>query len=885
MQFHVSALLAGLLGLSLYSAPVQAQRTVRSINTDWQFHHGELHSLADTAGWERVSLPHTWNVADVTDDMPGYYRGPGWYKKILYVPASWKGRHVQLRFEGVGQTAAVYVNGKPAGSHVGGYTAFVVPLDDLLLQGDSLTANEILVRADNSYNDDIPPLSADFTFYGGIYRDVFLETAGATHFALNDYAGPGIYIHIPQVSATEAQVAVSGSIAGAGAGLRVRMQVTDADGNIVAQQETKLKKGDTSFRIAIPVIKTPHLWSPEDPYLYQVTASLLPEKGREVLDAVSQPLGLRWFSFDAEKGFFLNGKAVKLVGASRHQDYPGLGNALPDAQGVRDMELLKAMGANFVRIAHYPQDPAVLAACDRLGLLASVETPEVNRVTESAAFAQNSQHMQVEMIRQNFNHPSIIIWGYMNEVMLVPRYDNGSAARKAYNATVYAQARALDSITRKEDPSRYTLLPCHGDFDRYHSIGLTKIPQLLGWNLYQGWYGGDFSGLDAFLDRHHKDLPGVPLLLTEYGADADERLRSFAPVRFDKTVDYAVAYHKHYLKAVMDRPFVAAAMIWTLVDFNSEGRTESTPHINSKGLADTERKPKDVYYYYQSHLLQTPFVKIASRGWDVRAGVALGDTALYCKQPVEIYSNQPEVTVLLNGRMLQTVAPVNGVAKVEVPFVNGLNELEASSGAACRDVVNIQFHLVPADLRSVVLPFTSLHVNLGDARYFTANGVAWLPEQPYHPGSWGYVGGKVYKMERSQVPYGSGKDILGTDLDPLYQTQRVGLDTFRLDVPDGMYAVTLHFCELLSDRERQQLVYNLNGGAEETAGKAHRRAFDVLVNGSVVLEGIGNGNELVPERAFSTKVMVAVHGGQGIVVTFRALAGEDVLNALEVEKI
>ncbi|HEY0273419.1 MAG TPA: glycoside hydrolase family 2 TIM barrel-domain containing protein [Chitinophaga sp.] len=886
MQFHVSIFLAGLLGLGLSSTPAQAQqRIIRSIPSDWQFHRGDLHSPADTSGWERVSIPHTWNATDVTDDVPGYYRGPGWYKKTIYVPASWKQQTVQLYFEGVSQTAEVYVNGQKAGAHTGGYTAFAVPVGGLLHYSDSLTANEIMVRADNSYREDIPPLSADFTFYGGMYRDVYLEVANVTHFDMNDHAGPGIYITTPVVTAGKAQVMIRGAVANAGAGLSVLTTVADASGKTVARQETKLKAGVPDFSISLPVITAPHLWSPEDPYLYRVTATLLRTREHTPLDEVSQPLGLRWFSFDADKGFFLNGKSVKLIGASRHQDYPGLGNALPDAQGVKDMELLKAMGANFVRIAHYPQDPSVLAACDRLGLLASVETPEVNGITESAAFARNSQNMQVEMIRQNFNHPSIIIWGYMNEVLLRPRYEKGSPERKAYNAQVYAQAVALDSLTRREDPTRYTMLPCHGDFDGYNSVGLTKVPMLLGWNLYQGWYGGNFAGLDAFLDQHHKDLPGMPLLLTEYGADADDRLRSFAPVKFDKTQEYANAYHAHYLKAVMDRPFVAAAMIWTLADFNSESRTESTPHVNSKGITNAYRKPKDTYYYYQSHLVQQPYVRIASRGWDTRAGIAASDTALYCTQPVEIYTNQPSVTVSLNGQVLQTATPTNGVATVQVPFVNGRNELEASAGAAPHDMAFIQFQLIPASLRSTALPFTAIHINVGDARFFTDKGVTWLPEQAYQPGSWGYIGGTVYKMGHSQIPYGSGKDILGTDQDPLYQTQRAGLDTFRLDVPDGAYAVTLHFCELLSNREREQLVYNLGGGGEETSGKLHSRVFNVLVNGTPVLEGIGNNNELQPERAFATKVIVSVNGGKGIILSFKAVQGETILNGLEVEKI
>lgn len=896
------------LGFSI-AVQTQAQRVVSSINTGWQFHKGDVTGFAGFVQWEQVNLPHTWNAQDVMDDSPGYYRGPAWYSKKLYLNSSWRNKIVYIFFEGAGQVADVYINGKKVGTHTGGYTAFAYPIQSYLNFGDSTASaaanlNEIDVKVDNSYNDDIPPLSADFNFYGGLYRDVYLVATDSLHFDMDDHGSPGISITTPFVSANKASVQVKGSVVNPGLtpkNLYVLTRIVDAEGNLVDRRLTVLQAttGNNSFVQQFESIGYPKLWSPENPYLYRVITTVSEgSMTNRVLDQVSQPLGFRWFRFDADDGFFLNGKHYKLVGSSRHQDYPGKGNAVPDVLQVKDLELLKAMGANFVRIAHYPQDPAILEACDRLGLLASVETPIVNRITESDAFAQNCKNMQVEMIRQNMNHPSVIIWAYMNEVLLQPRYESGSEERAAYVKQVYELAKALDSITRQEDSARYTMIPCHGDFEAYNQSHLTTVPMLVGWNLYHGWYNGELSDFGKFLDMHHRILPNKPVLVSEYGTDADVRLHALdAPLRFDKTVEYNNRFHQIYWPAIQQRNFVAGAMIWTLEDFGSEARAESTPHINSKGILTAYRQPKDVYYYYQSQLAQQPYIQIGSRNWRNRSGIAVSDSALYCMQPVEIYTNQPHVTVKLNGQFLDSVETDNGIARVEVPFINGNNELEAFAtvhDSLVRAIANIEFKLIPADLKSTALPFTDIHVKLGDKRYFTddSTGITWLPEKQYTPGSWGYTGGKVFALKNSLLPYGTNKNILGTTLDPLYQTQRTGLDYFRFDVPDGQYAVTLHFCELLSNKEQEALPYNL--GADKTEKKergntrepsATGRRFNVWVNDMQLLQGLGNDGYLQPLQPFVTTMQLEVTDGKGIVVNFMPLKGESILNAIEVVRL
>ena len=580
----------------IFLSAVQAQqRTVFTINSNWLFFRGDTATRGQNSNWTQVSIPHTWNAEDVMDEEPGYYRGDGWYKKTIYIPADWKEKEIYLYFEGANQMTEVFVNGKPVGKHTGGYTAFSFPVSAYLnfaSQGNA--ANELVVKVNNSHSENVPPLSADFTFYGGLYRDVYLKAINKVHFDADNYASSGVFISTPVVTASNAAVTVKGAfINGSNSkkNVLVSQKIYDAAGHLFAEEKSSFKVNANqkiNFAQVFKNIKGQHLWSIEDPYLYRVVSTITDASTNQSLDEVSNPLGFRWFAFDAEKGFLLNGTAVKLVGASRHQDFKGLGNALPDAMHVRDVELLKQMGGNFLRVAHYPQDPAVLEACDRLGILASVETPIVNRITESEEFAANAKNMHLEMIRQNYNHPSLIIWTYMNEVLLVPRYDRGSDKQEAYFKAVAKLAQDIEDLTRKEDTARYTMIPNHGNWELYNRVGLTRIPRLVGWNLYLGWYGGALEDFGKFLDQHHKTLPDKPLLVTEYGSDADGRLHSFSPERFDKTVEYTTNFHKVYLREMMDRPFVAAAIIWNLAEFNSEQRAETTPH--SAGSARTIRR-------------------------------------------------------------------------------------------------------------------------------------------------------------------------------------------------------------------------------------------------------------------------------------------------------
>nr|MDQ3309005.1 hypothetical protein [Gemmatimonadota bacterium] len=431
---HLSQRLALLLLLSAAithpatgQAPAGPDVRVRhTINDGWKFLAGGVEfaekQLISAAGWESVTLPHTWNASDPFDDTPSYRRGVGWYRRTLKLDDSLRGKRLFLYFEGVNQKADVFVNGAFAGGHRGGYTAFAVDVTRLVNFDSVGSENLIAVQVDNSHDPQVPPLSVGFALYGGIYRDVWLVATDPVHVKVTDHASPGVYVSTPRVSRERAEVRLRGTVVNstqAPQRLRVVSTIVDSAGARVATISSPLTVragNEATFAQNFPAVRNPRLWSPDRPYLYAVDTEIY--DGDRLVDRVRNPLGFRWFRFDPARGFFLNGERLQLRGTNRHQDFQGLGSALSNRQHVRDLEIIKEMGANFLRLAHYPQDPAVLEAADRLGLLIWEELPVVNYVTISEEFTRNSQQMLREMIRQHHNHPSVILWGTMNEVFL-----------------------------------------------------------------------------------------------------------------------------------------------------------------------------------------------------------------------------------------------------------------------------------------------------------------------------------------------------------------------------------------------------------------------------------------------------------------------------------
>jgi beta-galactosidase len=585
------------------------------------------------------------------------------------------------------------------------------------------------------------------------------------------------------------------------------------------------------------------LWSPDDPYLY--TVQCVVRVNGKVVDEVEQPLGFRWYSFDADNGFYLNGKQLSLRGTNRHQDYKNLGNAVPDSLHVHDMELIKGTGFNFVRLAHYPQDPSVLEAADRLGILIWEEIPIVNYITNSPQFRENSLSMLTDMIRQHRNHPSVILWGYMNEIFLrVPK-----GADELYPATV-ALAKELDKTARAEDPTRPTVMAMHQS-ELYNTYGLADVPSVVGWNIYQGWYSGDVTGFGKFIDDQHQRYRKRPVIISEYGANGDLRLHSLDPRRFDSTAEYQRQLHESYIDQIDKRPFIAGSALWSTFDFGSEFRGETIPHVNQKGLFTFDRRAKEVDYFYKARLSKSPLVRIATRDWPVRAGRP--DT----KYDVEVYSNLPAVELFVNGRAEGERSIESGRAHWSLTFRPGSNLLIARSkidGRILSDSTTVEF-------QPVTVASPEIRINVGsNADFIDRSGHTWLADQSYTAAGWGAVGtGAKFVYSASD-----DRNVLGTDDDPLYQTMQMGLSGYKVDVPSGTYEVQLLF-------------------AEKKFMLAGQRVFNVAINGKLVITSLDLAAKPGPLRPYSAHFKVTTAGG--INIEFTSLKGEPILSGLFVRDL
>jgi len=882
-----------LISLFLFQGTLFAQdsRIESSINSNWKFIKKDvnyLEILKTDSGWKEINIPYSYNAVDAFDDKPGYYRGKTWYKKTLYLDKSERDKNIYLYFEGAYQEVNVYVNGKLAGQHVGGFTRFCFDITKLVNLDKGSNENEILVSVNSRENEDIPPLRADFTFYGGIYRDVYLISTSKTQFSLNDFASNGVYITTPEVSMNSAKVNIRSIITRKDDQESVVLKNTllDAEGKIVLEKSEilKLSAVENNFKTAFD-LKNPKLWSIDTPYLYTLNSALFDPKTKKEIDFVSNTLGFRWFSFNADKGFSLNGEHIKLIGTNRHQDYEGLGNALPDYLHYADIINLKKMGGNVLRIAHYPQDPVVLEMCDKLGIVASVEIPIVGDITVSEGFTNNCLNMMEEMVKQNYNHPSVFIWAYMNEILLRDRGENDKWAWKADKVRELAQK--IDDKTRALDPYRYTMIPNQGTFEDYYDAGLCAIPMIVGWNLYYGWYEPDFKGFDEYLALHREKLPNKPVLITEYGAGGDPRLHTFDPRRFDFSVEWETIYHQYYLKVLNKLDFVAGGMVWNLNDFGSEQRIDAVPHVNNKGLLSFNRVPKEPYYFYEVNLSKKPVVVIGSKSWDIRSSVSDSVNNQVATMPVTIYSNMASVQLELNGKSLGAKTIVDNQAIFQVPFVDGTNALVAKGITAeleLIDVANISFKVIP--FKTINASFDYINVDAGSHMFFTENTThrTWLPDKPYSVGSWGYVGGEAYKeTTRYGFKYTSSSSILNTENDPLYQTQRIKPEAYKFDVPSGEYIVELHFAELLSKDKPKSLVYNL--GSDNIPAEAKEREFSVSINKQMVVNRLNLTKQVGDFIPFVQKNKVIVTDSKQIVIEFSEIKGDAIVSGISIRKI
>ena len=570
-------------------------------------------------GWEftgpdgtttTVDLPHTWNARDGQDGGNDYWRGTCIYRTHFAAPQFNTASHqVWIQFDGVNASAHVVLNGSPVCNHDGGYSTFRANITELLRD-----ENELTVEVDNSKNDRVYPQKADFTFYGGIYRDVSLMVVSKNHFTLDYFGGPGIRI-TPTVQGADASVQVTTWHDGEG---EVSIELLDAAGNTVATG----KGPDITLTIF-----NAHLWNGvKDPYLYSCKARLV--VNGTVEDETTTRFGVRSFKVDPKKGFFLNGKSYPLHGVSRHQDRKGLGNAITREMHDEDMALIKEIGANTIRLAHYQHDQYFYDLCDEVGMVVWAEIPYISEHMPNGR--ENTISQMKELIIQNYNHPCIVCWGVSNEITISTKDKKD----------MLDNHRQLNDLCHEMDKTRLTTLACYamcGPFNRS-----AHITDMVSWNLYLGWYVPGFILNDLWMGFFHLCFPNRPFGYSEYGAEGMPNLHSTHPHRGDHTEEYQAKYHEYMLRCFKRHPWMWATHVWNMFDFAADARDQGgEPGTNHKGLVTFDRKTKkDSFYLYKAWWSDEAFVHICSKRFVERTG----STAT-----VKVYSNQSTVALYVNG--------------------------------------------------------------------------------------------------------------------------------------------------------------------------------------------------------------------------------------------
>ena len=624
-----------LIALTAWLAALSAgaQRHEQLLNDNWQFRLGHQ---VERGSAVRVDLPHTWNAVDALSGRTDYKRGLGHYERRLFVPAGWEGQRLYLRFEGANSVADLFVNGRHVGQHRGGYGAFVFEITDYVNYGK---ANNLRVSVNNAETLDLMPLVGDFNFYGGLYRDVHLVRTGPACISLLDHGSPGVRLVQDSVSRDYAAVRALVSLSNgsdAAVSAEVRLRLLDGDREVAAQRLALTLPADSSIESELPVsLRRPHLWDGRrDPFRYRAEVSLWRD-GQEV-DRVEQPLGLRHYRIDPEHGFFLNGRHLPLRGVCRHQDRSEVGNALRREHHDEDAAIMAEMGANAVRLAHYPQAEYFYDLMDRYGFIVWAEIPFVGPGGYSdegfvnlPAFRQNGRQQLVELIRQHYNHPSIVVWGLFNELSM-----------RGDNPVPYIEE--LNDLAHREDPTRPTVAASNTDG------ALNFVTDAMAWNRYDGWYGGTPADLGRWLDRMHAAHPDLRIAISEYGAGASlyhqqDTLVKAVATSFWHPENWQTHYHMANWRELSARPFVWGSFIWNLFDFGAAHRHEGDRvGINDKGLVTFDRRMrKDAFYFYKANWNKDePLLYLAERRTTRRTRPM---------QTFMAFTNQAEAELFVNG--------------------------------------------------------------------------------------------------------------------------------------------------------------------------------------------------------------------------------------------
>ena len=591
-------------------------RQIYNFNTKWGFSKEALEAPTTMPErWNWVNIPHTWNNIDGQDGGNDLYRGTAFYAKELEKMDLPKADRYFLEIQGANSSAILYINGKKLANHDGGYSTWRVDITDALED-----KNLFVFEVDNSQNDRVYPQNADFTFYGGIYRDLNIIAVSESHFDLEYYGTPGIKV-TPEVVGKDAKVEVEVFVKNEKETQKLVYTLKDAEGNVVAEKETPASETVASFEI-----ENVHLWhGKKDPYLYTAEVCLKDEE--EVLDNVSARFGCRTFEIHPENGFILNGEEYPLRGVSRHQDRWGIGNALLKEHHDEDMDLICELGATTIRLAHYQHDQYFYDLCDERGIVVWAEIPYIS--THMPNGRENTISQMKELVVQNYNHPSIIVWGLSNEITM--HGDSDEDLRE--NHVI------LNDLVHEMDKTRLTTMACVSMCSMDDPY--VQIPDTVSYNHYFGWYGGDTSQNGPWFDEFHAKYPNIPIGCSEYGCEA-LNWHTSDPQQGDYTEEYQAYYHEELIKQFFTRKYMWATHVWNMFDFGADSRNEGGENgQNHKGLMTFDRKyKKDSFYAYKAWLSDDPFVHICSKRYVDR----VEETT-----KVTVYSNQPEVELFANG--------------------------------------------------------------------------------------------------------------------------------------------------------------------------------------------------------------------------------------------
>ncbi|MDD5934865.1 MAG: glycoside hydrolase family 2 TIM barrel-domain containing protein [Clostridiales bacterium] len=626
-------------------------------NNGWKFSKEDkdmtIGSIINQGTWEDVTIPHTWNGIDGQDGGNDYYRGTCLYVKQLKKSELSEYEDVYLEFEGANSSADVYINGEKVGHHDGGYSTWRVKITENLKE-----ENEITVAVDNAPNDYVYPQRADFTFYGGLYRNVSILCVPKARFDL-DYFGSQAVKVTPIVEGSTANVEVETFLTGCSENEILTYTISDGE-SIIVEQTCKADQTTTNF-----TIENVHLWNGrKDPFLYTLNVTLSNENG--VLDTRSIRFGCRTFKIDPDKGFFLNGESYPLRGVSRHQDRPEIGNALLPEHHEEDIDFIYELGATTIRLAHYQHDQYFYDLCDEKGFVLWAEIPYISEHLPKGR--ENTISQMKELIVQNYNHPSIFVWGLSNEITMAGASD----------ADLIENHRILNDLAHEMDKTRLTTIAvvsmCPME-DEY-----VRIPDTVSYNHYFGWYGGDTSMNGPWMDEFHKKYPNQPIGMSEYGCEA-LNWHTSNPEQGDYTEEYQAYYHEELIKQLFTRPYIWATHVWNMYDFAADARAEGGENgMNHKGLMTFDRKyKKDAFFAYKAWLSDEPFVHIAGKRYVDRVEEVT---------KVTVYSNLPEVELFANGTSLGKQTSENHFFYFDVPNI-GITRLEARAGE-CSDKSGIR---------------------------------------------------------------------------------------------------------------------------------------------------------------------------------------------------